>query len=138
MPYLQTLQQHNASLQSLIDTANALPEAGSGSGGGVETCTVELLSTSDSIGFHWCIAMIVEDGTVVAKNFEPSYYEDPTITIQNVRCDSLIVVYFRTIAAVSRTCTNARLVNSTGTYDIYHVTAEPNSSVNISFDLLDL
>lgn len=109
-----------------------------GEDGGVETCTVELLSTSDSIGFYWCIAMIVEDGTVVAKNFEPSYREDPTITIQNVRCDSLIVVYFSTSAAVSRTCTNARLVNSTGTYDIYHVTAEPNSSVNISFDLLDL
>ena len=41
--YNEQIQQHNTTLQALIDTANALPEAGSGSGGGsVETCTVTI------------------------------------------------------------------------------------------------
>ena len=37
------LQTNNTNLQALIDKANALPEAGSGTGGGsVETCTVTI------------------------------------------------------------------------------------------------
>lgn len=42
MSYKEILQQHNTDLQGLIDKANALPDAGSGGGGGasVETCTL--------------------------------------------------------------------------------------------------
>jgi hypothetical protein len=39
------LQINNTNLQALIDKANALPDAGSGSGGSVETCTVTINKT---------------------------------------------------------------------------------------------
>ena len=45
--YNEQIQQHNTSLQALIDTANALPNAGSGGGSaGVETCTITLITGS--------------------------------------------------------------------------------------------
>ena len=44
------LQTNNTNLQELINKANALPDAGSGGGGSVETCTVTLSSDAPSSG----------------------------------------------------------------------------------------
>ena len=75
MSYLETLQQYNASLQSLIDTANNLPEAGSGdtSGGtNVKTCTVNLI---DDIGSNSTLflvaAMVYVDDTYQLYSYAP-------------------------------------------------------------------
>lgn len=43
------LQTNNTNLQALIDKANALPDAGGGSGGGsVETCAVGFVNSSET------------------------------------------------------------------------------------------
>ena len=39
------IEQNTTDLQAILDAVNALPEAGSGSGGGsVETCTLEIIA----------------------------------------------------------------------------------------------
>lgn len=43
MSYKSDLQQNNADLQSILDGVNALPDAGSGGGASVETCTVNVV-----------------------------------------------------------------------------------------------
>ena len=63
------ISQNNTDLQALINTANALPEAGSGSGdSGVETCTVTIVNNSDK-GFDcygtWYDGTILSYGTNV-------------------------------------------------------------------------
>lgn len=43
--YNTSLQSNNTDLQSILDTINALPEAGGSGGASVETCTVNLSYT---------------------------------------------------------------------------------------------
>lgn len=90
MSYLETLQQHNTSLQSLIDTVNALPEAGSGSDGSVETCTVNITNdmTYDSSLFA-VSAMVYVDGTYRLYSYVPTGTTHE-VTIQNVVCGSRV------------------------------------------------
>lgn len=44
MSYQNDLTQNNTDLQAILATVNALPEAGGGGGGAVETCTVEIVA----------------------------------------------------------------------------------------------
>ena len=92
MSYLETLQQHNTSIQSLIDTANNLPEAGSSSGGGsVETCTIHIsCSTSDINGY---VYTKVIDGVI---SMVSSGYSTANATLdvvlEDVLCGSFIFI----------------------------------------------
>lgn len=91
MSYLQTLQQHNASIQSLIDTANNLPEAGSGSDRSVETCTIHIsCSTSDIKGY---VYTKVIDGVIsmVSSGYSTA---DATldVVLKDVLCGSFIFI----------------------------------------------
>jgi hypothetical protein len=63
------LQTNNTNLQALIDKANALPDAGSGSGGEVETCTIRLLaSPSVTNQTMQVIASIYENNIIATVN----------------------------------------------------------------------
>lgn len=80
MSYKTTIQTHNAQLQEnstllaqAIDKANALPDAGGGSGE-IETCTVVFTSTGFNMGYTngnqaYVEEPIIEETTLtVAKN----------------------------------------------------------------------
>lgn len=60
--YNETIQQHNTSLQALIDVANALPEAGSGAS--VETCTVSINDNEVLINCHFTGTILNEQGNI--------------------------------------------------------------------------
>ena len=83
------LQTNNESLQLLIDKANELPDTGSG--GGVETCTVEL-STSEGF-FNHVLYTQFENGEIKAYlhsvgngNVEGS----SSLSLTNVICGSAL------------------------------------------------
>jgi hypothetical protein len=87
------LQTNNTNLQALINKANSLPDAGGGSGGNVETCTV----TIDCVGGNIAhiAATIVENGveTIYTRMSDiDSDSEYPPYTIYNVKCGSAIVL----------------------------------------------
>ena len=96
------LQTNNSNLQSLIDKANALPNAGSGSGS-VETCTVTI--TTDSIT-RYSVTKYVNGAFVTECE---KGYGEPEITIDNVvKGSSLAViwVYHMMSDAHATNCTN--------------------------------
>lgn len=64
MSYENDLTSNNTDLQSILDTINALPEAGSGSGGAVETCRVTLLGNGIS-SLHTIVALLNTDGNII-------------------------------------------------------------------------
>ena len=97
MSYNTDLQTYNQSLQSILDTINNLPEAGSGGSGGeaaIETCTVtfEDLTMGDCI--IWLVsAMTVENGIHKMYNYIPSNNTTiNSLTIPNVVCGSTLVL----------------------------------------------
>ena len=100
------ISQNNTDLQALIDTANALPEAGGG-GTTVETCTVTInakrLSYGTSILLGYCATQFINGSISVT-------YHAPTTTvisqvgvqIENVVCGSAIAVKTsRTVSTMS-------------------------------------
>lgn len=89
MSYNTDLQTNNSSLQSILDTINNLPEAGSGGSGGVglTTCTVTIMSESESTIYY---VSANNDGSVSYDTLEhPGVFSTQTIiTLSN----TLIVV----------------------------------------------
>ena len=92
------LSQNNTDLQALINTANALPEAGGG-GGSVETCTVKIACTGDS-ALYCTYTKYTEDGglqfiaevpTGVYETVDGIYAD--FFTLENIVCNSTISVY---------------------------------------------
>jgi hypothetical protein len=96
MSYNTDLQTNNTNLQSILDTINNLPEAGSGGGSdaSVDTCTVrfEDLTMCDCI--IWFVsAMTVENGIQKMYNYIPSNSDMITsLVIPNVACGSTLVL----------------------------------------------
>jgi hypothetical protein len=95
-----TIQSHNTRLQNLIDTANSLPDAGSG-GGAVETCTVtiEFLDNLQAINTYDLGFTVYENDKIVTKTVhEATTQIDSTnnkalFDLENVVCGSAIVIY---------------------------------------------
>ena len=85
----ERINSNNALIDEAIAKANALPDAGSG-GGGVETCTVVLnyigLSSYDYIETK-AVVLINDTQTWEAT---PPNIQSPTLTIQNVVCNTLL------------------------------------------------
>ena len=97
-----SLTTNTASLQAILDTVNALPEAGSG-GAVVETCTVTInFITSNS----WQLLNLYEyttlrDGAIIHELVDAvskSYMGGSTsVTLENIVCNSLIVIDYDTM-----------------------------------------
>ena len=81
------LQTNNANLQSLINKANALPDAGSG-GGSIETCTVTITEFSNNIHAYCYTAF---ENNVLTPKGDTSSITSP-LTLNNVVCGSAIFV----------------------------------------------
>lgn len=87
MNYNTELQSNNTDLQSILDTINALPDAGS-DGTSVETCTVTINLSGLSIS-SYC-ATIYRNGSV--GNNCVFTTTSSSFTIENVVCGSPIVL----------------------------------------------
>lgn len=100
MSYNSRLQEANTDLQSLIDKANALPDAGSGSGGGgggaaIETCTVTIHESYSNPfppgGTSFLVyCTTLNDGVLQASKFKVLCEE--TTSISNVVCGSIVTM----------------------------------------------
>jgi hypothetical protein len=103
------LQTNNTNLQALINKANTLPDAGSGgsSGGSVETCTVIFNYVTSAMMELQAIAYIgLGTSGPELKSIQPSVIENYTITLENVVCNSIIVVYFEPMSPINEVSSN--------------------------------
>ena len=73
------LQTNNTNLQLLINKANALPNAGSGSGGAVETCIVQIICDGPTSGEE-IIYYTDGSGTLKSAPF-PNFMESNSVTV---------------------------------------------------------
>ena len=74
-----TLQSHNTRLQNLINTANSLPDAGSGGSGGIELCTCTVDCPSKLVGLDDMIWY--SDGTGSFKTHTVEWRTTDTISV---------------------------------------------------------
>lgn len=84
----ERIAANNTRLSKLVETAESLPDAGSG-GGGVETCTINF--NDDTAGIGNVYFTVFEDGEIKPKvitDLNDNYARD----IENVVCGSAIVV----------------------------------------------
>lgn len=88
---MSQLENNTATLQSILDTVKALPDAGTG-GSSVETCTVELVSANTTYA-PVCVAYTALLNGVVSSVYV-SQLDGTTYTINDVLCDSIIVVQY--------------------------------------------
>ena len=88
MSNLTRLQAVSSSLDTAIDKANNLPDAG----GSLETCEV-LFDCIDSISVQM-IATVVENGveTIYTTDGDCTSVVQPPLTLSNVKCGSAIVI----------------------------------------------
>jgi hypothetical protein len=89
------LQTNNENLQSLIDKANQLPDAGGG-GGGIETCTVIISFTYGDPTDVWISGTQLIDGNISPFTFidygdEPESFSSP-LTISNIVKNTLLII----------------------------------------------
>lgn len=91
MSYKSDLQSNNTDLQSILDTINSLPEAGSG-GGSVETCTVTITSNDGSASVLEAISY------TTYSSDDTTYYTEIAqslpITLTDVKCGTAINIMF--------------------------------------------
>jgi hypothetical protein len=103
------LQTNNTNLQALINKANTLPDAGSGGSGGgsVETCTVIFNYVTSSMMELQAIAYIgLGTSGPELKSIQPSATENYTITLENVLCNSILLVYFEAATPINEVSSN--------------------------------
>jgi len=80
MSYNTELQSNNSDLQAILDTINALPEAGES---GIETCTVTI--TGSAAATHFYVKKIDNETARVA-----TFGDDTTLT--DVACGSMMTI----------------------------------------------
>lgn len=127
MSYKSTLQEHNTLLQQAIDKANALPDAGSGGGGTVETCTLKLVGDYvESIHVHSpaSISQVIyptlnDAGSVIWETIDRGGdFFETLVEIENVVVGQLVVVGYATVESPTVTTENAEfLVNDFDTME---------------------
>lgn len=101
------LQTNNMNLQALIDKANALPDAGSGGGGNIETCTVTL--TADVGIIKYGVTKYV-DGVLTCENSVGNGAE--SLTLNNVVKGSCLTVTCQGLHRTSCSATNCTVEES--------------------------
>ena len=113
MSYKTDLQSNNVDLQSILNTINSLPEAGSG-GGGIETCTVTIKNTDTIVPLYidWIYAAVVTNGVIMKYSAEYiSLLNGGTFIIENCVKNSIVV--FQALDGSASTYENATLLNDT-------------------------
>ena len=123
------IAQNTTDLDALIAKANALPDAGSGGGGGaVETCTVIfnglILGSTPYIGYT-----TVSDGKICGA---VSRYQSSSMTFNDVLCGSAIDIGRGYIAA---TATDGKFVTNSTSRVIYE--APSTAGVTATVTLYD-
>lgn len=94
-----SLSDNKTKIQSLLDGINALPDAGSGTGASVETCTVVINNQVVNQGCKVAkyAVTVLENGAVTHKHFNldgSGESTDTLITIENVLCNSIVYVVY--------------------------------------------
>lgn len=118
MGYKTELQSNNADLQTILNKVNALPEAGGGGGGSVETCTVTFRKgssmTEPGMGTG---TVYYSDGNGAVKNTLFNIVNNTTITVIK---NSIIYVSGGWSGTIS-TATNATLLYSYTAIAVYSI-----------------
>ena len=132
MSYNSDLQNINTSLQSILDTVNALPDAGSGGGGNIETCTVEIISQSGSAFAYGC-NVINADGE--KESIGEDFNTDFVTSIENVECNSIFGMLCTNVDFLGYTTTNATMVASRGGSAIFRIDAPSGETATIVLEI---
>lgn len=90
----ERITANNTRLSALVETAESLPDAGSG-GGGVETCTVTLKSVGVGYLREIYTTQYVDGSLIQYNNIAPF---SNTVTIENVVCGT--VIWFITVQPI--------------------------------------
>lgn len=95
MSYLTQLQQHNTDLQGLIDKANVLPDAGSGGGGSLETCTVTVTFSGEALGYPEESPLTLKYSKVTSSGLEYAEHiiNSDNVTISDIAKNSAFLLY---------------------------------------------
>ena len=117
--YNQTLTSHNTRLQSLIDVANDLPEAGSAGGGSeIETCSImvsknEMMLTGGAIGYDivgYCVTILDSNNNITTITNSNDIDGNSEII------DNVVVGSIATIFIPNASCSGIYLVGATLLY----------------------
>ena len=87
---MSQLERNTTTMQTILATVNALPEAGGG-GGGAETCTVTVKCSGVASYRPYYISYMTDEDVpakVITNNSSTS------VTLQNVLCGSVVTVSF--------------------------------------------
>lgn len=132
------LQTNNTNLQALIDKANALPEAGGGSGGGsLDTCTLRVLNSDGRFRVSTVAYESLQDGKRKMKLMHNSpagvYAIDYTVT--DALCDGIVVANGWGDLDQYWEITNATVEvdYSDGSIPIFKLSAPANGTATIDF-----
>jgi hypothetical protein len=119
------LQTNNTNLQALINKANALPDAGGGSGGGsVETCNLSLTpGTTATIVYN----TIDDSGNIVAQCVTGGYFPDLVAV-----CDtSVVIIYSMPTSELMFGGNNTELLQKTSHSFIIKLTANAGEDARV-------
>lgn len=88
-----SLTTNTTALQSILDAVNALPEAGSGGGASIDTCSISF-STDGVAYITQFIVTVLVDGAVKTSIFRCSDhdYDDYYPSLSNVVCGTTIMM----------------------------------------------
>lgn len=111
---MSNLSKNTTDLQAILAAVNALPEAGSGGGASVETCTVTISVETTNAQYIACVAVYTtfENGIMSVTYTTPSISNatTPQVTLQNVVRNSMLAVYTVLGGQNSVSAVNATLV----------------------------
>lgn len=131
MSYQNDLTQNNTDLQAILAMANALPEAGSGGGGAVETCSIAIINNNNYGDLVKICYTAIINGVITSECVEGS-----NVTINNVLCGSLLVVDKYTLmmgpGGKTTVTENATLLYSSGVVLVY---ALPSSNETVTITI---
>lgn len=112
---MSQLTTNTTSLQAILDAVNALPEAGSGGGASVETCTVNINFTSSGSPDIFAVeGVTTTNGTldVLDVEFTPSAGDTSVFTVEGVvKGTAVSIIGYGRYSIGGIACTDCELVN---------------------------
>ena len=133
MSFKTDLQSNNTDLQAILDTINALPEAGSSGGGSVETCTVTI--TSSTYIEYLCATVATTEGISGCLYNSGGIGDVVTYTIENVLCNSYIGILSRVALPVFNISGGATVVEFASGFITFK--APPEAGANSTITIYD-
>lgn len=124
MSNLTRLQTVSSSLDTAINKANALPDAGSGGGASLDTCTIVINNSYPTyVTISGVSATIYEEDIIKTYVITSASQISYPITIDNVICNSPIT--FHTSSVVANSCEGCELL---GFYAGFYVYTSTNAN----------